>query len=68
MKTPLIQERVLYPAHRHLRAGVLRGSGLYTVLGRALWTSPWRGIRFAPPLRCAGGGVRHTIPQQGPRE
>jgi hypothetical protein len=28
-KTPLIQERVLYPSHRHLRAGVLRGSGLY---------------------------------------
>src|SRR5215208_4751547 len=26
-RTPLIQERVLYPAHRHLRAGALRGSG-----------------------------------------
>ena len=25
----LIQERVLYPAHRHLRAGALRGSGLF---------------------------------------
>jgi hypothetical protein len=21
-------------------------SGLYTVLGRALWTPPWRGLRF----------------------
>ena len=32
----LIQERVLYPAHRHLRAGALRGSGLYNApLGRA---------------------------------
>jgi hypothetical protein len=36
---PLIQERVLYPAHRHLRAGALRGSGLYNdacVVGRVV--------------------------------
>jgi hypothetical protein len=32
MKAPLIQERVLYPAHRHLRAGARRGSGLFVCL------------------------------------
>src|SRR5215212_8888332 len=41
-----IQERVLYPAHRHLRAGVLRGSGLYTVLRRAFRIPPL-GAAFA---------------------
>jgi hypothetical protein len=35
----LIQERVLYPAHRHLRAGALRGSGLYNAL-RPRWFDP----------------------------
>ena len=38
-KPSLIQERVLYPAHRHLRAGALRGSGLYNdacVVGRVV--------------------------------
>src|SRR5215208_4437905 len=29
----------------------LRGTGLYTVLGRALWASTRRGLRFAPS-RC----------------
>jgi hypothetical protein len=35
-----------------LWAGVLRGSGLYTVLGRALWTPPWCGFRSAAS-RCS---------------
>jgi hypothetical protein len=53
----LIQERVLYPAHRHLRAGALRGSGPYNPFGRAVSVSPiafGTAFRFAPPLRCAG--------------
>jgi hypothetical protein len=32
----------------------LSGSGLYNALGRALWTPPWRGPRFAPSPRCPG--------------
>ena len=35
----------------------LSGSGLYTVLGRAMWTSPWRGLRFVSPLSCAWPSV-----------
>ena len=39
------------------RAGALRGSGLYTVLGRAFSIYPilrfWRGLRYAPSPCCA---------------
>ena len=47
--------------------GPYRGSGLYTVLGRAFLLSPWRGLRFAPPLRCLGPRYRckHAYPQWG---
>jgi hypothetical protein len=34
-------------AARRIRDGALRGHGLYTALGRALWTAPWRGLHFS---------------------
>ena len=64
-ETPLIQERVLYPAHRHLQAGVLRGSGLYTVLGRAWWMDlPLARLSLCAPsaLRGTVGGATMAIP------
>src|SRR5215204_1065285 len=51
-RTPLIQERVLYPAHRHLRAGALRGSGLYNdacVVGRVVSVLAPSNAAFALP-------------------
>src|SRR5918995_4499736 len=65
---PLIQERVLYPAHRHLRAGALRGPALYNacIVGRVVLPAlvTQRGLRFAPPsaLRGTSGGATMTTP------
>src|SRR5215218_8941464 len=48
----VVKRRVLRGLWRRL-VGVgiigtgLSGSGLYTVLGRAFWGSPWRGLHFA---------------------
>jgi hypothetical protein len=50
------------------RAGILRGSGLYTVLGRAFCTHPpWRGLRLEPSLRVARdlGRCDHDYPPVG---
>ena len=53
-----IQERVLYPAPRHLRAGALRGSGLYNacIVGRVV---PYRSSTTRPSL-CAPSALRGT--------
>jgi hypothetical protein len=52
---------VVAPTAAPLRpqAGVLRGSGLYTVPSRALLDTPpgRRGLRIAPLKRCAGSSV-----------
>jgi hypothetical protein len=47
-------------------AGVLRGSGPYTVHGRALWTPARRGLHFA--LLCVARDFRrcdHNYPRWG---
>jgi hypothetical protein len=55
-----IQERVLYPAHRHLRAGALRGPGLYNawIVGRVVphFTTPTTTTRpsLCAFVHCAG--------------
>jgi len=49
-----IQERVLYPAHRHLRAGALRGSGL---VGRVVLTDP----PTTRPSLCAPSALRRSV-------
>src|SRR5215207_4708001 len=41
-------------------AGTLRGSGLYTGLGRAFRTPLGAALRFAPSKRCAGASVVRT--------
>jgi len=45
----------ILPIARHFRAGVLRGSGLYTAVGRAVLLSP-----FARPMLCALSALRGT--------
>ena len=52
---PLIQERVLYPAHRHLRAGAAGALAfIMLVLLAALFFLPGtqRGLHFGPLLAC----------------
>src|SRR5215208_1426268 len=55
----------ILPIARHFRAGVLRGSGLYTALGRAFWDLPSLARPFAlrpAALRGTSRGETMTIP------
>src|SRR5215217_1339777 len=68
---PLIQERVLYPAHR----SALTGRGfrapafiMLVLLAALFYLAPvrQRGLRIAPPLRCVGPQVvRPCLPPVG---